>query len=408
MNSSASALRRLDQIKPLARRGLPAVVAYLTTSACFLLVTFTLASTITPERLQALLVFVFVATLSAGIEPGTAKAALLVFDRPHIDFTMTMAMLQTSIIKALAVSPLLAGVWLISAPAVGVPPGILWSPVIAVLGFVVTDLRVVADARGHHANAIWIKQGSLAISILAAGGAIYAGAGMVLAIGLSCLVRGVWTVFWLTLNGDFSGSSSDHIREHLLDKTWRHLLLTAMTGSLAASIDRLVVFRLVTTSAANAYIVTYEVLSKFWLLPYLIVPVIFVETARGGRTSTFSRLAYLAITAAAIPYLIVAALLPLAPIPVLQGAAFPSTGLLLFAFAIVLTSYNQLLSGQLQGAGAASSATWSATIGLVTSLIIFPVLVHYFGVVGLFWAWLVKSAAEGIFLFFSYIRKVAR
>lgn len=388
----------LRRVRVDAARAAPILSAYLLTTGMLIIVVWLLDRELGADRLQQVLVYFLVASVAAGIEPGTAKSALL--RRREGPFVMTLPMYHASAVKAVLCTPAFVALWWVSAGSgAGLPEGVAWAPVLVILGFVATDLRVVLDARASHAAAIWLKQGSLTLGLGVSAAALLAGAGFAMAIGLACLARLGWTLLFATASRSTGPAQSPmRLLDHLRERPWRDFLLTSAIGSLAASIDRIVAFRMLEAEFSNAYVVIYELLTKFWLLPYLLAPLIFVKTAQGTGSARFSRKAHLAIVALGIPFIAVSAALPQLSIPLVPHIAASSLSLAIFALAIVIASFNQLIAGQLQGQGNTRQAAISAAGGLFVAAIAFPILVAYFGAAGLFWAWLAKSLVESMIL----------
>lgn len=97
--------------------------------------------------------------LGRGLEPATAKAVALSGAQANLPPTRR-AIVWASAIKAVLASPVLALVWYSADPAIDLRL-LLFTPLLCVAGFAITDLRVLFDLNDRHALAIWIKQGSL-------------------------------------------------------------------------------------------------------------------------------------------------------------------------------------------------------------------------------------------------------
>ncbi len=376
----------------LLRRGAGAVFAYATTALSTIAAIALLGRHLSPPELQAFLVYLLVAATSAGIEPGTAKGFLL--RRPEWTGADAGAIAGASALKAVAVSPVFALLWVTPADA----PPLDWrlallTPVVVALSFVVTDLRVLLDARGRHAAAIWLKQGSLATAIVAGAASLLAGASLALAVALGCAARALVTLALLR-GAEMARPASHAVRAMLRSVDWRWMLAASVLGAVAATIDRVVAFRLLPAATANAYVLLYEILSKFWLLPYLLGPILFVRVSRNDGDARFLRMSLVLTIGAAAPFLAIATLLPLAPVNVLRLGAFGPSETLVFAVAIVVSAVNQLLVTRLQARSGTRAATAVVALGLATSVVCFPLFTWLHPAAGLFWAWLAKSCAE--------------
>lgn len=355
------------------------------------------------EQLKVFLTYVLITTIAAGLEPGTAKAALVI-SASKDGTNLSASMIGASLLKSVMVSPVIGSFWLFSDGQSAIDNGLVLVPVITALGFVATDLRVILDAKGKYAAAITLKQGSLSLAIACPAIAMMFGQGLAGGIIAGCALRALWTIGFCA-DVTVKPWQRKEFAEHLFSTKWAHLLLASGVGSLAASIDRLLAFRFLDAPAANAYVLLYEVLSKFWLLPYLLAPVVFVKAAQGGIAIRFTIQSHLLIAVAGLPFVLVAAAIPSIPFDALQSINFTRWGLILFAGAIVLASFNQILVAELQASGGEAAATLSAIAGLFVSAIAFPSLLLLIGFNGIFWAWILKSISECAVLSFATLRK---
>lgn len=391
----------LPRLQSRAIRAAPIFVSYLIASAVLLVSIWALNSRIDANLLQSFLVFVLVNTIAAGLEPGTAKAWLLT--RPQLEEASSIGMLAASAFKAMLISLPLAFIWYFSEGSGRVPIEITVTPLLAILGFAATDLRVILDSQGRHVAAIWLKQGSLSLAIAISAISLALGHDLFIGILASCLARLVWTVLFWKLSGT-SSQTRESFSTHIFHFKWMQFLLASCIGALSASIDRIIALRILEPKHASSYMISYEVLTKFWLFPYLLTPLLFVQAINHGPYNKSTKFSYIILACAGIPFLIFSAVIPLLPLEIFQQSQLASWGLFIFALAILITAFNQILSIELQASGAAASATNSAVVGLISAAIAFPLLLTYAGVNGLFFAWLLKSLAEGAVLMAGTIK----
>ncbi len=336
----------------------------------------------------------FITVLSAGLEPATVKAQIL---RGGADDVPVAAYLGASLLKALAASPILALVWRFADPRME-PWALLWSPLIAVAGFATTELRVLLDVRGRHAGAIALKQGSLAGGLAILAVLIAAGAPLVWAIGASALARlGLAVVAAIAMSRDRPLDGIWPVILGLLTAPrWIDLAAASAIAAAGGSIDRVLALRFLPAAIFGAYLLLYETFSRFWLLPYLLTPILFARRAGGREAGAFVRGAWLSTLAAGALFLIgVTGVMVLAPeLPGrFLGASFgPAT--LAFAAAVVIGAFTQLRVAQLQATGEARRATLAMGFSAGVAAAVFFVFVRHMGASGLLWAWLVKSAVE--------------
>jgi len=374
------------------RRSFPVLLSYLVNAAILIGCIAVLGELVSSQSLQSFLVYFFVCGIAAGLEPGTAKGSLK-HSGVGGELEGGASLMLASTAKALLVTPVLLAIWAYSdANVIGIKE-LAWSPAIAILGFVATDLRVALDAQGRHAAAIWAKQGSLGLAAVAAAACLALGLELAHGIALACLMRVGWVaVFWLLAKKPANISTS--VGHHLFKRPWQHLLLASCLGALSASIDRIVAFRLLDPSSANSYVLVYEILTKFWLFNYLFAPLVFVATIEAGLGSKLAKYAYLIIAVAGAPFLLFTLNVTLLPFSTFAQAEIEPWALFIFGVAILFAAWNGILAAELQASHFARAATNSAGVGLVTSAIAFPSALLLWGINGLFFAWTLKSAVE--------------
>ena len=377
----------------LGARGMVVAGAYVLAAAAMLITVILVRDAVTPAALRGFLAFVFVATLAAGLEPGTAKADAL--DDGGRAGVATI--LGLSALKALVAAPIIALVWRFADPDAGWTV-LAWSPGVCVAGFCVTDLRVLHDLRGRYAMAIGLKQGALAGGIVLAGGLLTAGAGLGLAVGFSTLGRlAIAGAAGLAEHARRGGRWSwADARRRLVDPRWLDLAAVSVIAAISGSADRVFGLRLLDPAAYGGYFLVFEILSKFWLIPYVLAPIVFARQASGQETGAFLRGAWGFTAVAGAAFLAaLAGLLALAPNlagRLLDAAFGPS--ILLFAAGVVVGSFVQLRIAALQGEGASRRAAVVSAFSAAFSVALFYVAARRWGAPGLLSAWLVKSLVE--------------
>ena len=377
----------------LARRGVAVALTYGLAAVAVLGTVFLLRGALSLAALRGLLAFFFIASLSSGLEPATAKAAAL----SGTALPGAIECLCVAALKGLLVSPAIALVWRLIDPTVSVQV-LIWAPLVTVAGFCATDLRVLLDLRGRHALAITLKQGSLAGGLVFLGLLTAGGTPLGLAIGVSTLARLVWVALAALLipRSVAVGGLLGRVTRLLTDVRWLELAGVSAIAATSGSADRAFGLRFLSPAAYGGYFLIYESLSKFWLLPYLLTPILFARRAAGGETDGFIAGAWKLTGAAGAGFLaLVAAAVFIAPdrLARLVGVAVGPTSLI-FAAAVVAGAFTQLRVAELQGAGASRRALAATAASAVFSLALFYLAARWFGADGLLVAWLVKSLVE--------------
>ncbi len=372
---------------------------YLAATVAVLGSVIVLRGLVPPAMLSRFLGFVLIASLAAGLEPGTVKAAAL--GEAGVHGARPAAFLAAGAIKGLAASPVLALLWWFADPTV-LAATLAWTPALAVAGFCATDLRARLDLGGRYALAIGVKQGSLAGGVALAGALIALGVPPSGAIGISSLARlGFLGIVAVRLAGGeaqrpVGWAPLRQVGKLLADRRWIDLAAVSVIAAASGGADRLFGLRYLGPAVYGGYYLTYELFSKFWLIPYLLSPILFARRASGSGEEGFARAAWGLVAAAGAAYLTATAgLLVLAPVLLRQvvGASF-GLATLAFAVAVVVNSFGQLRLAELQGAGRSRRAALATAFGAAVSIPLFFFAARASGAPGLLLAWLVKSVVE--------------
>lgn len=385
-----------------AARAMVLTLSYVASTAVFVSAVIILKGELRPELLQSVLSYIFISSLSAGIEPGTAKANLLRTDAQGKVFRFAYPWLFIAGVgKAILVAPLFMAAWYLSdTGGLGTFSVMMWSPVVVAVGFMTTDLRAAFDANGRYASAIWLKQGGLSAGLISLVLTIGCGLPIQAAIAISVLIRLAWLIIFVARGTPYLEKiplKSETFLTEGLDRRWIDLALTSTLGALGGGLDRIIAFGCLGASEANVYYITYEILSKFWLIPYLFVPIVFASRVRNKRESSTVRLAVTGITGFGIVFVGSVTLITVfSPnlIGWVNSAALSNEGVILFAGAIVLTSFSMVLNADLQGIDKTRAVTTIALFSLLISAVAFYTLTTYASLYGLYVAWLLKSSLE--------------
>jgi hypothetical protein len=393
-------LKRAPVALHLSARAAVVTGVYLAAAVAVLLTVIVLRPLVPPATLDRFLGFILIASLAAGLEPGTVKAAAL--REAGGQGASTAAYLAAGAIKALAASPVLALVWRFADPAVPATT-LAWTPALAVAGFCATDLRARLDLRGRYAMALVVKQASLAGGFVLAGSLIAIGVPLSGAVGVSCLARlsalvlaakqAHWTDVRERIGGAMIGSQ---IARLLADRRWIDLAAVSVIAAVGGGADRLFGLRYLSPAAYGSYFLTCELFSRFWLIPYILSPILFARRAAGAADDGFTRAAWGLVALAGAVFLAATAGLGVLAPGLLRHLAGADFGLatLAFAAAVVVNSFSQLRLAELQGAGRSRRAALATAFGAAVSIPLFFVAVRAFGAAGLLLAWLAKSLLD--------------
>jgi hypothetical protein len=345
-----------------------------------------------PDTLRILLSYLVIATISAGLEPGTTKAAALMNGGQELP--PVGAVLIISTVKAILAAAILALIWKLSAPGVTLRV-LLLTPLITVAGFCTTDLRVKMDLEDHHTRAIAFKQISTVASAIVATLMMLRGVSAFWAILAASLFRFAMLAPALHESAPWRAVSHS-ARDLVKDTRWIEFAGASALSATTGSIDRLFALHFLPAAALGGYYVTFEILSRFWLLPYLMVPILFARRVRGEASGGFLRGAWIITAIAATAFMTLLSLIVLIRPPIvaaLAGRRMDSASLALAA-AVVISSFNQLRIAELQASGRGRRVILVLSASVVWATLIFWVFARYFGAAGLMWGWALRTCLD--------------
>ncbi len=362
--------------------------AYLATALVVLTVVVLLRGRVSADTLRAVLGFYFICALAAGLEPATVKAAVLAGGREPDDLA---GILAASAVKGVAAAPILALLWWFAEPRTPLCV-LMLSPLPAVAGFWATDLRVVLDLRGRHASAVWLKQGTLAGGFALLALMVGTGVPLFWSALVSSLARLVPPVL-VALGNDLGRWK---VGGFLRDARWPELAAISAVAAAGGSVDRVLALRYLPASTYAGYLVVYELFSRFWLIPYLVAPILFARLAAGDASRPLMSRAWFATSAmGALFVCAVAGVTVSAPAMAARLLAVSfEPAVIAFAAAVAVGALTQLRIAQMQGSGAVRRALLVTAFGTLVAGVSFFAGVRAMGVPGLYWAWLVKSVIE--------------
>lgn len=392
LGALTSAARSID--RRLATRAILVVAAYAAAALVMLATVMAVRAHVSAAQLRDLLAYFFVSSLAFGLDPGTSKAAAL--NGGAAQPASMRSYLLVSALKGLFLAPVLALVWRISDPHA--PGGaLIWVVGMGVAGPCVSNLRVMLDLEGRHATATGFKQGVHSGGHLTAGLVLLGGASFESAIALATLVQiGLVGLTAMTMARRYAGPVWDGARALLTNLRWADFAGASALGAASGSVDRVFGLRFLPAADYSVYFLTFEGLMRFWLIPYLLTPIIFARSVGGLPSQGLIRRATSLILLAGV--LLVAALaaaMALIPGVVAQvvGHRLPVTALL-FAVGVVVLALVQIRLTQLQAAGLSRRTLVIQAISGVFAVIVFFVAATRFGLAGMMAAWAIRAAFD--------------
>lgn len=375
------------------------LVAYLSTALGIVGTIYILRGRTDGDTLAAVMAALFMIQLTAGLEPGTVRGLLLRKEKPA-DISVLLVV-RTATAKAMVAAPAVFGVWWFVWADV---PSLAWlvalAPALTAIGFITSDARSLYEAQGRYALGIWSKQGSVLVGMLLIAVVCLAGGSGMLAITLSQIGR---VLFLLPFLFNLAGSSQRHegkgrsVAMLLRQSQWQPLAGISVLSAVSGSLDRVVVLRYLSPDESATYIVLFEFISKYWLLAYLLAPIMFARRASNASPDQFRQRAGMILLLGGVGFVACAIIAPpLFPAIAakLLGATTPNMIVVMLAVVVAINSFSQLLTADLQGFGQAHRVIVLQAALLAGSIPLFFGLGKAWGLEGVGIAWLVRTITE--------------
>ncbi len=364
-----------------------------------------------PTVLGKFLLMIFIASIAAGIEPGTVKSVILTLSRDQFErllntrhFVRSCA--TATAIKTVLFAPVLALIWLlinkVDTPIITI---ILSSFTFTIIGFSATEIRTAYDYVGKFSQAVLVKQGNMSFGVAIATMMYILHFSELAVIFAYILARILFT--FLTAKSILAASDGAlEVTDKLAlvaNAHWKPIMSASVIGAMSGSIDRVTAFYFLSAAQSASFFVLYEFVSKFWLLPYLLAPITFATIARGDGKQFLAFARSTIFLAGLAVFMLAYSFASWRVFGSLWEQWSPNEVEVLVA-AVVLASFTQVEVARLQGGGNSNQSLAVSAIGAVTALLLFPALTFAFGAQGLVWAWFGKSVAE-LIVAFPYARK---
>jgi hypothetical protein len=378
--------------RQVIRRAAMVTSVYLVAAAAVLLAVVFARHGLRPEPLRILLSYLVIATVAAGLEPGTSKAAALTKGAGMMPPVTSIVIIST--LKGFTAAGVLAGIWKLSDPSVPLQV-LLLTPLITITGFCTTDMRVVLDLEDKHIGAITLKQGSSCIAVVVAVVLMLAGLSAFMAILIANCVRIV--VLIPSLRHDLPARAILRGAQDLVkDTRWLEFAGASALSAASGSVDRLLAVRDLSAATLGSYYVSFEILSRFWLLPFLIVPILFARRVKGETSGRFLRVAWFVTAVSGLLFLLILGAIDMVRPQLflaVTGRRIDSATFALAA-AMVISSLSQLRAAEIQASGHGRQLMYFLAFGVVSSGLIFWFAAGHYGAPGLMWGWLLKTMIE--------------
>lgn len=371
----------------MARRVAGVIAAYGLTFICGVGVILVLHRFAAPADVGHVLSYVAVTQLASGVEPGATKARLLTGQGANGRIALIAAWP-----KAIVGAALLSLIWWFADRSI--PWTVLCcTPFIAYAGLATTELRVGLDARGEHALAQALKQTSQILGLLVVAGAVMARWPLVAGVALAALSRIALAAVLVRRDGPVSGRA---VLENLRHPLWWMLSGGSLLGAVGGNIDRWGAQHDLAPQSFATYFLMYETLVRFWVIPYLLDPIIFARRAARLPTGNLLVAAWLFV-ALGFAGLLAAVWFALTFLPRLTDTYLGGhVGALAYplAIGIGLNGFSQIAMAQMVSAGRVGSGLVATVITLIASASLFGLLTPLYGLAGLAYGWLARSVIE--------------
>lgn len=362
-------------------------------------------SLISPEIITN---FVLIVALAGGLELGLVKSYLVNLEGTRSQLFSTTVLIEKVSLRAFIPSVFIFLLWVNLGPDPGILQKFIFSYGFCLIGLLSSELKVIFNNIGLHSSAIWTKQGGITFGILSFMCGIYLGFGLTISLIMYFLAR----IFWLALlfyrydkirvgnkivtfeNADIAG--------------WQNMFALSSLAIISGNIDRILVAYFLVAGLGITYFLIYEIFTKYYVIAYIINPIIFVRYADGGDGLISVRnllkvLCALAMISVGILILFVSYN------PDFFNSVFNinigNLYIVVFFMAIVINSVTQTVSTLLQSWGYTEYLLKYSIIVTLVMFISFTFAITEFGLNGLLVTWLIKSLFEAALITSLFFRK---
>jgi len=341
--------------------------------------------------------FILIAGLAGGVELGLVKSYLVNTRKTKSQSFSITTLIEKVSLRACIPSVFIFLLWSNLDSDLGMLQKFIFSYGFCLIGLLSSELRVIFDSIGFHSSAIWTKQGGITLGILAFISSIYFGFGQSKSLIMYFLVR----VFWLALlfyrydkvrlpnkivtfaNADIAG--------------WRYMFGLSSLAVIGGNIDRIIVSYFLGANEVITYFLIYEIFTKYWLIAYIINPIIFVRYTVNSETSTSMRnLFQVLCSLSLISVGILIAFVNYNPnfFNNIFNINISNLYIVVFFIAIAINGVTQSVSTVLQSWGRSENLVKiNMTVTVIMGLSFIYAIIE-FGVNGLLVSWLIKSLFE--------------
>ena len=181
--------------------------------------------------------------------------------------------------------------------------------------------------------------------------------------------------------------------------------MVSVISAASGATDRVVVLRFLPPHVSGDYFLWFELISKFWILPYVACPIVFARRLRGDLPDR-ALLGLIGLALAGGAAMLVGIPLVVALFGHLLPRPFNSVSLpvMIFAAGVALSAVAQLTGADLQGRGKLNYLLFSILLVLALAPFIFGLGAIWFGVAGVYAGWFVKSCLELMLNAAPYLR----
>lgn len=371
------------------------VIAYLMT-AVVTISTMYLLNIYLDSELKFFLGYYLVLGISIGIEPGYVKSELA--NTRNLSNISHASIFLNTLLPTIVSIPVLAVLAYILSQDFEQSLGLLINiPVLLLVGLLSNNYRHIFMYLGKNSLAVLIKQINLIIGVAVVGGGQFLGFELSESIAISILLRVVFTFAAVRLLPiPFHRNLN---RPTIFNKSsWWHFWSFSVTGSVRGSIDRIVILYLVQDEIAITYFLVYEILSRFWIFPYILSPILFAKVVVSAQ-SKFLTNSIVSIALYGFIFLFAIIIIIINDLHLTFLNTDVGVALILYmAIAVVLISFSMLITSFLQAVGMAFNISMASVFFLLSSFLIFLVLIQRYGLLGIGLAWLVSALLELIVL----------
>jgi O-antigen/teichoic acid export membrane protein len=389
------------------------VFAYLTSAIIVIASLYTIKLSPELSSQTELMVFVLIVSMISGIELGIVKSVLASsnISEKYLSFDLNK-LIKLSFLRVIPASFGISLLWFFLDNKSSIIEIYIFSLLLSFIAVASSEARVIFDHFGKHSKAVWAKQGGLSLGMSCFISGMLLGMSFQVSVMAYVVVRSAWIIF------QFQNLQNFNLKERQIKfnsketNQWVGFHGVSILAMASGNLDRIVVSYFLIANEVLDYFLIYEIFTKYWLIAYLVNPILFTYLAKSKDNfkkikSVLFWLSIFALLSVFVFWMFIV-FFPNGPLDILK-IQIKVDYILMFLIAIVVNSITQSIITIIQAKGKSRKVFLINILITAFMVFIYILMASESGLKGVILAWLVRSIIElfaFLWLYFRLLRKI--